>query len=518
VKVFGARMGFLLAGLVASAMGAQQPVRTQQGLVSGVRGEGVTAFKGIPFAAPPVGELRWRRPVAPAAWQGVRRADHFSASCMQTIRGEALPWTREFLPQEPASEDCLYLNVWTGSAGPAGPANRPVLVWIHGGGFVEGSGAPTVYSGEALAKHGVVVVSINYRLGVFGLMAHPELTEESPRHTSGDYGLLDTVAALRWVKANIAAFGGDPAQVTIAGQSAGAQIAVYLTASPLAKGLFRGAIFESGAYLTPPGTYTLQEAEEKGVAFAGAAGATSLKELRAMDAGALVKLYARAGVHFRADVDGVFLTETPAAGFAAGRYNDVPTIDGQVADEGSASARYGKTTVADYAAMAQKTYGAMSAEYLRLYPGKTDAEAGTSLKESARDQDLVSMNLWGEKRAQTAHSASFTYLFDRAIPWPEHPEFQAFHSGEIPYVLGNLAALNRPYQPVDRTLERVASGYWVNFIRTGDPNGPGLPVWPAVRVGEHRTMELGANVGPRPLASAEKMRFWRQFLASKTGS
>ncbi len=508
------RMAVLAVGVLALGIpAAGQTVRTRDGLVSGVKMEGVTSFKGIPFAAPPVGELRWRPPMMVDPWTGVKKADHFSASCMQTIRKDGLPWTTEFLAQEAPSEDCLYLNVW---APAGGGMKRPVLVWVHGGAFVEGSGAAAVYDGEALAKKGIVVVTINYRLAAFGFMAHPALTAESPQHASGDYGLMDVVAALKWVKENIGAFGGDAAQVTVAGQSAGAQIVVDLTASPMAKGLFRGAIIESGAFLAPPMSDTLQDAEEKGVAFAGAAGAQTLKDLRAMDAGALVALYARAGVHFRPDVDGWMLMETVSSAFAAGRQNDVPTIDGMVADEGSSSKTYGKTTVAEYAAMAQKTYGAQVADYLRLYPGKTDAEAGESMKASARDMGLVSMNLWAEKRGQTARTAAYTYYFDRAIPWPEHPEYQAFHSGEIPYVLGNLAVLKRPYTSTDSTLEKVASGYWVNFVRTGDPNGGSLPMWQAVKAGEHRTMELGAVIGPRPVTSGEKMRFWRAYLLAQS--
>lgn len=508
----GSLCGILL--VLAAVVGAprvvraQTVVRTESGLVSGFSSgtPAVQVYEGIPYAAPPVGPLRWQPPQPPVAWKGVRKAERFSASCMQVIRGEHLPWTREFMAQYPISEDCLYLNVWTQAKGAS--ARLPVLVWIHGGGFVEGAASPAVYSGEHLARQGIVVVSINYRLGVFGFMAYPGLTAESPHHASGDYGLEDVVAALGWVHRNIAAFGGDPGRVTIAGQSSGAAAVIYMTASPLAKGLFGGAIAESGAYLSPPGTVSLAEGESQGTAFAASAGAHTLAELRAMSAESLVEAQKKAGLRFRPDVDGWFLPETIPAIFAAGRQNDVPTITGLNADEGSYSGKYGKLTPDQFKQQARERYGARADEFLKLYPAGSQAEATISEKESARDSERVSMYLWGVNRAKTAKTPAFTYYFDRAIPWPGHPEFGAFHSAEIPYWFRNLDVLARPWTAVDRSLSESMSGYWVHFIETGTPDRKGLPHWPAVAPGSRVTMELGEELRPVPVATDARFAFW----------
>jgi len=503
-----------LALAATAQMSTPLLAKTASGVVMGVRAQSsdVTAFEGVPYAATPVGDLRWKAPQSPVAWKGVRRADHFSASCMQAIRGEHLPWTREFMAQYPISEDCLYLNVWTAAKEHDTAKLRPVLVWIHGGGLIEGSAAPAAYNGAAMAKRGLVFVSINYRLGIFGFMAHPALTAESPDHASGDYGLLDIVAALRWVHENIAAFGGDPSRVTIAGQSSGSTAVLFMTASPLAKGLFRGAIAESGADLDPPTSVPLQEAEQNGLAFAEKCGEKTLKGLRTLSAGDLLECQRGAGVRFRPDIDGLFLTHGVGDVFAAGMQNDVPTITGMNADEGSASSGYGKISAAEYAAEAKKNYGTDSGEFLKLYPGETGAEAGESLKQSSRDRARVSVYLWAEKRAETSRTPAYTYYFSRAIPWPEHPEFGAFHSAEIPYALGNLSELQRPYEPIDYELAKEVSGYWEQFVRTGDPNQSGLPGWLSSGKGHHDVMELGVKTGMRPIASEEKFQFWKEYL------
>lgn len=489
---------------------AQGIVTTESGRISGFTSgtPPVQIYEGIPYAAPPVGPLRWQPPQPPVAWQGVRTADHFSASCMQDIRGEHLPWTREFMAQYPISEDCLYLNVWT-QGKPAG-ALRPVLVWIHGGGFVEGAASPAVYNGEHLASQGIVVVSINYRLGVFGFLAYPGLTAESPHHASGDYGLEDMVAALGWVHRNIAAFGGDPNRVTIAGQSSGAAAVIYLTASPLAKGLFRGAIAESGAYLSPPGTVSQSEGEAQGTAFAASVGAHSLADLRAMSPASLIAAQKKANLHFRPDVDGWFLPDTIPAIFSAGRQNDVPTITGLNADEGSASAKYGKLTPDEFKQQARERYGNLANEFLMIYPAGSQAEATRSEKESARDSGRVAMYLWGVNRAKTAKTPAYTYYFDHAIPWPEHPQFGAFHSAEIPYWFRNLDALTRPYTAADRSLSESMSSYWLHFIETGTPNRKGLPLWPAVAPGSRTTMRLGDELRPVPVATDARFAFWKK--------
>ena len=434
---------------------------------------------------------------------------------MQTIRGEHLPWTREFMAQLPISEDCLYLNVWA-PAPMRAASKRPVMVWIHGGGLFEGAAAPAMFNGAALASRGIVFVSINYRLGVFGFFAHPELTSESPHHVSGNYGLLDMLAALQWVHRNIAAFGGDPEHVTIAGQSSGSTAVQLLTLSPLAKHLFRGAITESGADADDPRTDSPPEAELNGQQFARLAGASSLAALRALPAEEILQAQVEGfqqSLHFRPVLDGWLLSQTQTEAFAAGTQNDVPTIGGFNADEGSASSIYGKITAAEFRAKAQKRFGPLAEEYLRLYPASSDAGAGASAKASARDEENMLVALWARERSLTAHTPAFTYFFTHTIPWPEHLEFGAFHSAEIPYALANLDRLDRPWTAEDRKLEHTMSSYWLNFVRTGNPNGRGLPMWPVAA--DSTLMELGDHTGPRPLAGPAIVSFWQRERAAE---
>lgn len=480
-------------------------VKTDGGLLEGTTlPSSVRVFKGIPYAAPPVGDLRWKPPQPAKSWTGVRKADKFSDSCMQALRRTGNPWTKEFMVQNDASEDCLGLNVWT--AAKAASEKRPVLVWIHGGAFYEGSGEIVTYDGEELAKKGLIVVTINYRLGIFGFYTHPELTKESPQHASGNYGLLDCVAALEWVQKNIAAFGGDPTRVTIAGQSAGAMAVHALTASPLAKGLFHRAIAESGSGVGRR-TKDLATSEKDGVKWAETKGATSLKELRAKPAAELM-----GGARFSPVVDGWFLPADVATTFAQGKQNDVPTMTGLTADEGSASATYGKVKADEFAKQAQQRFGAQAEDFLKLYPSGDQTQSGLSQKQSARDQGRVSMYLWAAERAKTSKAKAYTYYFTRGIPWPEHPEFGAFHTGDVPYFFANLKHLNRPWEAVDRKLAETASSYWVNFAKTGNPNGKGLPNWPAFDTAQQITMELGEKTGAHPVAEKEKLAFFTQFF------
>ncbi len=481
-------------------------IKVESGLLEGTAtASGIRVFKGIPYAAPPVGDLRWRPPQPPAKWDGVRKADKFSDSCMQALRRTGYPWTKEFMVQNDASEDCLCLNVWTGAK--TATEKRPVLVWIHGGAFYEGSGEIITYDGEELAKKGLIVVTINYRLGIFGFYTHPELTKESPQHASGNYGLLDCVAALQWVQKNIAAFGGDPNRVTIAGQSAGAAAVHTLTASPLAKGLFHRAIAESGSGIGRR-TKELADAEKDGVKWAQTKGATSLQELRAKPAADLM-----GGARFAPVVDGWFLPADTAAIFAQGKQNDVPMLTGLTADEGSASATYGKIKAEDFTKQAQQRFGAQADAFLKLYPANDQMQSGLAQKQSARDQGLVSMYLWAEERAKTNQAKAYTYYFTRGIPWPEHPEFGAFHTGDLPYFFATLKHLDRPWEAIDRKLSETASNYWVNFAKTGNPNGKGLPNWPAFDAAQQVTMELGEKIGARPVAEKAKLEFFTQYFA-----
>ena len=354
---------------------AAKPVRTASGAVSGAPGRNaaITVFKGIPFAAAPVGPLRWRAPMPPGAWQGVRAAVAFSPSCIQTIVTEKKPWTYEFMAHGEVSEDCLYLNVWT--AAKSATEKRPVYVYVHGGGNTEGSGSVAVYDGESLAKKGVVVVTVNYRLGVFGFFTHPELSRESERYASGNYAILDLISSLQWVRANIAAFGGDPDKVTIGGQSAGASNSHILTASPLAKGLFRGVIAESGstlATMTGANMRTLKQQEQDGVKFAEAKSAKSMAELRRMSWKDLAAP-TPAAFRFSPVVDGWVLPAHIGEIFAQGKQNDVLTITGANKDENGAEPNPNITS-AQFQVQAQQRYGELAGEFLKLYPATGDAE------------------------------------------------------------------------------------------------------------------------------------------------
>lgn len=493
----------LLPASVAAngARANEKPVRVEQGLIAGVRiAAGVTVYRGIPYAAPPVGPLRWRPPQQAAPWTGLRRATAFGPSAIQILHGTYLPWTEEFLASGAVSEDCLTLNVWS-----PGGTKRPVLVWIHGGGFLEGSGALPLYDGERLAREGIVVVTINYRVGALGFMAHPELTAESKDHASGNYGLLDQIAALRWIRANVAAFGGDPKRVTVAGESAGAFSVHALLASPLARGLVDRAIIQSTSGVVGYGSTPLVDAERAGAEWAASIGAKSLAELRALDATKLV------GGRFGLVVDGWSLPEDPDTAPRA----DVPVLTGFNADENSFIPQiYGGMNAEAFTAFARQSYGDLADEVLRLYPAGTDAEAKRSQIESARDRGRVSMHLWAEARAKRSKSPAYTYYFDREIPWPAHPEFGAFHGAEIPYVFGTLDRLDRPWTAADRKLSDLMIGYWARFVKTGDPNGAGAPRWPAFNAAAPSTMRIEDPTAPRPVADAERLALWRRYFAS----
>jgi para-nitrobenzyl esterase len=463
-------------------------VQTKSGLVKGIINEtgSVVIFKGIPYAAPPVGDLRWKEPQPPVPWEGVRDAGKFCASCMQVRAYSRNPWTKEFMVQDSISEDCLFLNIWT----PAKTSGDKlsVLVFLHGGGMVEGSGAIDVYNGEELAHKGIIVVTINYRLGVLGLLVHPELTAESPHKSSGNYSYLDQVAALTWVKNNIAAFGGDPEHVTIAGQSAGAGSVRMLLASPLAAGLFHGAITESGSSFagsTGGGSNTLVETEKRGLEFASNKGASSLAELRALSAQQIIAVdTTKPPIRFGGIVDGYFLKNDIITTYNEGKQNDVPFITGM--NEGEV--RYN---------------GEKNKAFEALFPSKSKEEEVTAGKEAAQEQARLNTYLWLEFRSKTSKTNGYEYYFNRAIPWPEHPEFGAFHTSEVPYVFNNLKMLDRPFTAVDTMVADVMSSYWVNFVKTGNPNGEGLPEWRAFS-DKKEVMRIGENMGMIPVASSQE--------------
>ena len=471
--------------------------------------DGVTAYLGVPYAAPPVGELRWRPPQEAPRWDGVRKSQQFGTSCMQSQPGSRLPWTEEFMTQGPVGEDCLFLNVWTPARTPGD--RLPVMLWIYGGGFNEGSSSVAVYDGAQLARKGVVVVTVNYRVGPLGFLTHPELSKESPHKSSGNYGILDQIAALRWVSRNIGGFGGDPRQVTIFGQSAGGISVAVLMRSPLAKGLFLRAIEQSGPGLLGReriGGASLSEREALGAKYGEAKGARSLAELRALPAAAFSQPAAVPAPGGVVKDGWVMPLQEPG--------EQVPLMLGFTADDiGVAAAGFAgaaKPTIAGYESDARRIYGEHAAAFLKLYPAAVEAEVGDVRRNAGRDRARVLLDLAAAAQLKASRRV-YTYYFDRVIPWPAHPEFGAFHTSDVPYVFDTLSRLDRPWQPVDRRLAGMMSSYWANFARKGDPNGAGLPRWPAYDPGAHTTMQLGEKTGTMSVAEREKLEF---FLARLT--
>jgi para-nitrobenzyl esterase len=498
------------------AAAINQPVKVEGGRISGAPGRdaSVMVFKGVPYAAPPVGDLRWHatKPVVP--WQGIRKADQFGNSCIQNIVAERKPWTYEFMTHTDISEDCLFLNVWTSAKSPT--ERLPVYLFIHGGGNTEGSGAVPVYDGEGLAKKGIVVVTVNYRLGIFGFFTHPELTAESDVHASGNYALLDLIASLRWVHDNIAAFGGNPNRVTIGGQSAGASNTHSLVASPLAKGLFVGAIAESGSNvgrLGLMGANTLAAQEQAGVRFAEAKGAKSIADLRKLNWKDLIAPV-QGGGRFGVVIDGYVQPEPSGEMFAQGKQNDVPTLTGGNLNDLGGASTHPATTAEQFRQQAEQRYRDLASAFLKLYPSATDEEARNSSNQSALDSMRVSTYLWAVDRAQTAKTKAYTYFWDHVLPGPDAPQFGAFHTGEVPYVMNTLdMCQGRDFTGNDRKIADMMSSYWANFIRTGDPNGRGLPHWPSVSDKPETTMELGDKDEPIPVAgSKDKLQMMETIL------
>jgi para-nitrobenzyl esterase len=488
--------------LSAGACGADQ-VKTAHGVVEGTTGpDGVRAFRGIPFAASPVGELRWQPPQPVKPWDGVRRADRFGPRAMQRpIFGDMN------FRSDGMSEDCLYLNVWTPAR--IGEQHIPVLVYFFGGGFMAGDGSEPRYDGTSMAGKGVVAVTVNYRLNVFGFIAHPELTKESPHHASGNYGLLDQSAALRWVRQNIAAFGGDPGRITIAGESAGSISVAAQMASPLSKDLIAGAIGESGS---PMGTLTpvpLAEAEQVGVRFANKLGAKTLADLRKIPAKQLLEAAAEAGVgRFPLTIDGYFLPKNPVEIFTAGEEGHVPLLVGWNSQESNYRAILGreKPTQENYAKAVQKLYGDRAGEVMKVYKPATDEEVEQVATDLAGDRFIgFSTWKWADLQARTGGKPVYRYLYARprpamrsemgdAVPGlaggvlkgaeakANRPPAShgAVHSAEIEYALGNLGTnLVYSWTQDDYKVSGIMEDYFANFVKTGNPNGPGLPTWPA---------------------------------------
>ncbi|MDE3213022.1 MAG: carboxylesterase family protein [Bacteroidota bacterium] len=495
----------------ASSKGSLSPVvKVEGGRVEGYRdGSGLLIFKGIPFAAPPVGALRWKAPQPVIPWQGIRKCTAFGPSPMQPAPAPFYMWSSEFLiPKAPISEDCLYLNVWTGAH--ASKDKRPVLVWIYGGGFSSGGSGVPIYDGAAYAKRGVVFVSINYRVGIFGFLALPELDRESPDHVSGNYGLLDQIAALRWVKKNITAFGGDPDNVTIAGQSAGSMSVNCLVASPLARGLFNKAIAESGANFTGGGfgIPSLQDKEKAQENIESHLKASSLADLREISADSLLKV----GGGWGPNIDGYVLPEPIARIFEQGRENKVPLLTGWNQGEGLL---FGPVATEQAFRKMATAYGADSTAFLKFYPAGSDSQAAASQLDLQRDKIFGVQNYTWANLESSQGIPVYVYRFTHKVPGTGvYAKFGAFHTGEVPYAYGNLKFSDRPFKPVDYALEKTMSSYWINFIKSGDPNEKGLPDWPLYKSGTQKIMQLGDVSHAETIPDRARLDFLRNLMNS----
>jgi para-nitrobenzyl esterase len=495
-------------------------VRIPQGALSGIRQGAADAYLGVPYAAPPVGRYRWRAPQPAPYWPGVRPATRFAASCWQVLSPAGIgPWSHEYLPQGPAREDCLYLNIWT----PAADLHHhlPVLVWIPGGGFVGGSGSVAVNNGASLAAQGIVVVTINYRVGLFGFLVTPALAAQAAREHEppGNYGLQDMIAALQWVHRNIAAFGGDPDAITVGGQSAGAVAVHDLIVSPLATGLFQRAIAESGLpdTLAVP---SLAEAEKAGERFARTRGAVSPAALRALTSRQLTagaQPWVKGLPPLMPVVDGVLLPALPEKLLIPGAFADVPILTGIDGDEASAFSGHLASSMSQAAwkALLDQTFGSLAPRFARLYPAATDAERARSARQLHRDLGLAALYAWSQVWSAHAHSPAYAYLFEHLEPGPKSSRWGMFHSSELPYVFGDLdAAPERRFTAVDRSISVRLMRYWVDFVKTGNPNGAGLPDWPPLGSRDTEVMVIAKTMRPLPVLPPRELRAMQTFITA----
>ncbi|HSD68446.1 MAG TPA: carboxylesterase family protein [Woeseiaceae bacterium] len=512
------------------------PVETDGGLIAGkVLDSGVRAWFGVPYAQAPVRDLRWRGPQR-LSWSGVFNADRFAPQCIQPLRGSNI---NHYFGHEATSEDCLYLNIWAPADSGAGD-DRPVIVWIYGGGFTIGSAAMRNYAGENLAKKGAVYISIAYRVGALGFLAHPELTAESPQHASGNYGFLDQVAALEWIQRNIRKFGGDPERVTIMGQSAGSASTSSLQVSPIARGLFHRIVGMSGSSVVDRFRSTLKEAEQTGLQYEEALGVDSIAALRHISADKILaqqqdcQLGCAGTIRVGPTIDGYFMSDEPSKVFARGEQIDVPIMVGFTRDEGF-SAIGGARTLDQYQGFLQEAYGDKAEELFRLYPATTDAEARRAARDVARDSTLgLSMYVWAE--LQTAHgdAPAFSYQFARVHPYTEGVKFAdhdpatvgAYHTADVPYWLQTLDSLNlyretRTYTDYDRRLSDLMSDAIVAFAEKGDPSTEDLG-WPQFSSRNPQLVQLGLETDKlfqvRPWPNAEKLQFFKDNVAKPISS
>lgn len=506
--------------VAAPALAAPSPspqVNLAQGALIGARADGVDAFLGIPFAAAPTGANRWRAPQPAQNWTAPRDASHFGASCWQPVDKRGFgPWTHEYVVQDEVSEDCLFLNIWRPAQTSA--QKRPVLVWIHGGGFGSGSGSVPIYNGAHLAARGVIVVTINYRVGVLGFLAHPDLTAEAHGAPPANFGLQDQIAALRWLRDNVARFGGDPAKITIAGQSAGSMSVHDLVASPLAHGLFRGAIAQSGLPTGPMTGKTLAAAEADGVRFAADKGGASLAALRAMTPAEL-NAGQGPGLRFAPVIDGVLLPASVPDLLARGRFNDVPMIVGQTVDDGVNLAPPTPATQDTYRSYLTATFGAMADRFASLYPAKDDAGRQAAMDAIHLDRGLASIWQWGQDRLAHGKAPVWAYLFSHVEPGPEAARWRVFHSSEIPYVFDTLhTSPERGFAAKDHAVSLEISRYWLNFVQYGTPNAPAaagktLPRWPQLTANAPTMLNIGDATKAAPLLPPAKLDAFQAYLA-----
>lgn len=481
-------------------------VETQQGKLSGSHESGLYHFKGVPFAQPPLGELRWKSPQAPKAWKGVRSANKFGPRAMQRPIFDDMQFRSDGM-----SEDCLYLNIWTPTI--EQDKKLPVLVYFYGGGLFTGDGSEFRYEGVNMARRGVVAITVNYRLNIFGFFAHPALTAESPHKSSGNYGFLDQTAALEWIKANISAFGGDPDRVTIAGESAGSVSVSAQMISPLSKPLIAGAIGSSGSLMGTLGARPLEEEEQKGVDFAKLIGATSLAELRKLSADSLLRATSKVGLtHFAPTIDGYFFPKAPVAMYEAGKQAQIPLLIGWNSQESSERAilRDADPTPENFKAAVQKLYGKQAEQVLSVYQATKPEEILQAARDLAGDGFTgFSSWKWSDVHSQTQQPV-YRYYFTKARPsiggledkpvdQPSIPD-GAVHSAEIEYAMGNLPT-NRVYNwtAEDYQVSNIFQQYYLNFVKTGNPNGLGLPQWPAINKSKQpQILHIGTSTHLQP--------------------
>jgi para-nitrobenzyl esterase len=503
---------FLLLAL-PPAIGAQGTlVNTTHGKVQGVQeADGIVSFKGIPFAAPPVGELRWKPPQALSPWDGVLECDAFGPSPIQQEPSPFMFWSSEFLiPKSPISEDCLYLNVWTPKTG--ANQKKAVLVYIYGGGFQSGGAGCPIYDGFSMAKKDVVFVTLNYRVGRFGFLAHPGLTAESGENTSGNYALLDMIAALRWVRDNIAAFGGDPGNVTIAGQSAGAFAVNYLTVSPLARNLFHKAIAQSGGnFYNRPGRDVphLGQAENQGLDLGRELGADTVEDLRKLSARKILEANTGSSGPI---VDGYVIPETVYETYSRGSQAAIPVLLGWNADD-----LVFRPDTLDFRTSLKERFGEKAGPFLNAYPHAGTEEAHQSKRKMARDEFFALQGYaWAEIHSATTANTVYVYNFNRALPaYDAESVFGAFHSGEIVYAYNNLQTLDRPWESSDHRLAETMSDYWANFAKTADPNGAGLPLWEAYDPVSKKVMLLDNEIESSKLPDTKQLQVWQDYYEQK---